>query len=391
MKLLLEQKEKNSLENLVCLFTVRSFFPIFKTPNEDASWLGVFKQTKKEKLWLLHLSCLLWCCNFRCISQYAILLRHVSLYKMTGMLQLCSCEYMFSYASRLWGGWVGKAHFQDPCFSFTRLNVPSFVAPATLPVISKPTSSWRWNERQYLRRYHTFDVCSDVGIVFLFPRVKFQQRVALAVLWFEKKGKLWICVCFDMRVFDIWHLDLKYWKKVDSYLGRDWFLTFVFHACGSQFLNFEMPGSERVLTDSFLARRMHDNDLTEDQLFGYREDELPHIQAGTVMLIPEVEKERVLDLLQETLRLRIELGALVSGVRGDPYVRSMSARGDDFLYVSVQPVQHLSTSPVAFLLQRLFKHLESKYIPLTFQLNFDLRLQVENESQMDILFLILSL
>ena len=122
-----------------------------------------------------------------------------------------------------------------------------------------------------------------------------------------------------------------------------------------------MPGSKRVLTDSFIARRMHDNDLTEDQLFGYREDELPHIQAGTVMLIPEVEKERVLDLLQETLRLRIELGALVSGVRGDPYLRSMSARGDDFLYVSVQPVQHLSTSPVAFLLQRLSKHLESKY------------------------------
>ena len=79
------------------------------------------------------------------------------------------------------------------------------------------------------------------------------------------------------------------------------------------------------------------------------------------MLIPEVEKERVLDLLQETLRFRIELGALVSEVRGDPYLRSMSARGDDFLYVSVHPVQHLSTSPIAFLLQRLSKHLESKY------------------------------
>ena len=117
-------------------------------------------------------------------------------------------------------------------------------------------------------------------------------------------------------------------------------MTFVFHACGSQLLNFEMPGSKRVLTGSFIERRMHDNDLTEDQLFGYREDELPHIQAGTVMLIPEVEKERVLDLLQKTLRFRIELGALVSGVRGDPYLRSMSARGDDFLYVSVQPVQH---------------------------------------------------
>ena len=80
------------------------------------------------------------------------------------------------------------------------------------------------------------------------------------------------------------------------------------------------------------------------------------------MLIPAIEKERVLDLLQETLRFRIELGSLVSGIRGDPYVRSMSARGEDFLYVSVQPVQHLSTSPVAYnLLQRLSKYLESKY------------------------------
>ena len=79
------------------------------------------------------------------------------------------------------------------------------------------------------------------------------------------------------------------------------------------------------------------------------------------MLIPTIEKERVLDLLQETLRFRIELGSLVSGIRGDPYLRSMSARGEDFLYVSVQPVQHLSTSPVAFLLQRLSKYLESKY------------------------------
>ena len=107
-------------------------------------------------------------------------------------------------------------------------------------------------------------------------------------------------------------------------------MTFVFHACGSQFLNFEMPGSKRVLTDSFIARGMHDNDLPEDQLFGYREDELPHIQAGTVMMIPEIEKERVLDMLQETLRFRIDLGALLSQVRGDAYLRSMSARGDDF-------------------------------------------------------------
>ena len=43
-------------------------------------------------------------------------------------------------------------------------------------------------------------------------------------------------------------------------------LTCFFHACGSQLLSIEMPGSERVFSDSFIERRMHDNDLTEDQL-----------------------------------------------------------------------------------------------------------------------------
>ena len=125
-----------------------------------------------------------------------------------------------------------------------------------------------------------------------------------------------------------------------------------------------MPGSKRVLTDSFIERRMRDNDLTEDQLFGYREDELPHIQAGTVMLIPEVAKERVLDLLQETLRLRIELGSLASGIRGDPYLRSMSARGEDFLYVSVQPLCSCNISiqerPLRRHVQNIADHIGSK-------------------------------
>ena len=43
-------------------------------------------------------------------------------------------------------------------------------------------------------------------------------------------------------------------------------MTFVFHACGSQLLNFVMPGSKRVLTDSFIARRMHDIDIPAAEL-----------------------------------------------------------------------------------------------------------------------------
>ena len=43
-------------------------------------------------------------------------------------------------------------------------------------------------------------------------------------------------------------------------------LTCFFHACGSQLLSIEMPGSKRVFSDSFIARRMHDTDPTEDQI-----------------------------------------------------------------------------------------------------------------------------
>ena len=90
-------------------------------------------------------------------------------------------------------------------------------------------------------------------------------------------------------------------------------LDLCFHLWGSQ--QFEvMPGAKRPV-EYFLQREMTETGLTENELFEYRENEYPHIRGGTVSLIPREDTERVLDLLQECLRLRIELGALVSYIK----------------------------------------------------------------------------
>ena len=137
-------------------------------------------------------------------------------------------------------------------------------------------------------------------------------------------------------------------------------LDLCFHLWGSQ--QFEaMPGAKKTDFEYFLEREMTETGLTEDELFEYRENEFSHIRDGTVSLIPREDLERVLDLLQECIRLRIELGALVSHVRGDGFVRARNSQGDDFLYISVHPHEHLGTSPIAILLQKLARYVESKY------------------------------
>ena len=137
-------------------------------------------------------------------------------------------------------------------------------------------------------------------------------------------------------------------------------LDLCFHLWGSQ--QFEaMPGAKQTDFEYFLGREMTETGLTEDELFEYRENEFSHIRDGTVSLIPREDLERVLDLLQECIRLRIELGALVSYVRGDGFVRARNSQGDDFLYISVHPHEHLGTSPIAILLQKLARYVESKY------------------------------
>ena len=82
---------------------------------------------------------------------------------------------------------------------------------------------------------------------------------------------------------------------------------------------------------------MESQGLSEDELFAPRPEELPRIRNGTVTLLPDEDKQRVLDLLQEVIRFRIEVGYLVSLLRGDAYLRTKRALGEDFIYVSTTP------------------------------------------------------
>ena len=122
-----------------------------------------------------------------------------------------------------------------------------------------------------------------------------------------------------------------------------------------------MPGSERTAGSISIARLMESAGLSEEELFAPRSEEIPRIQNGTVTLLPVEDKQRVLDLLQEVLRFRIDLGYLISHLRGDAYLRTRKALGEDFCYVSTQPTEHLSNVPVAFLLQKLAKFLEVRH------------------------------
>ena len=122
-----------------------------------------------------------------------------------------------------------------------------------------------------------------------------------------------------------------------------------------------MPGPEKTASTAVIAHLMETNALSEADLFALRQEEIPRIQDGSVTLIPVEDKERVLDLLQEVIRLRIEVGNLVTTMRGESFVRCKRSVGEDFLYVSSQPTEHMSNTPIAFPLQKLSRFLEMRF------------------------------
>ena len=122
-----------------------------------------------------------------------------------------------------------------------------------------------------------------------------------------------------------------------------------------------MPGPEKTASTSVIAHLMESHAVSEEDLFAPRQEEIPRIQNGSVTLIPVEEeipriqngsvtlipvedKQRVLDLMQEVIRLRIEVGNLVTTIRGESFVRCKRSVGEDFLYVSSQP-NLLNTCP----------------------------------------------
>ena len=83
----------------------------------------------------------------------------------------------------------------------------------------------------------------------------------------------------------------------------------VFYPCGSQ-LGFQRYLDLRTAGTISIARLMESAALSEEELFMSRPEEIPRIGNGTVTLIPVEDKQRVLDLLQEVLRFRMDLGYL---------------------------------------------------------------------------------
>ena len=122
-----------------------------------------------------------------------------------------------------------------------------------------------------------------------------------------------------------------------------------------------MPGPEKTASTSVIAHLMESHALSEEDLFAPRQEEIPRVQSGSVTLIPVEDKQRVLDLMQEVIRLRIEVGNLVTATRGESFVRCKRSVGEDFLYVSSQPTEHMSNTPIAFLLQKLSRFLEMRF------------------------------
>ena len=76
-----------------------------------------------------------------------------------------------------------------------------------------------------------------------------------------------------------------------------------------------MPGPEKTASTPVIAHLMESHALSEEDLFAPRQEEIPRIQNGSVTLIPVEDKQRVLDLMQEVIRLRIEVGNLVTTMR----------------------------------------------------------------------------
>ena len=130
-----------------------------------------------------------------------------------------------------------------------------------------------------------------------------------------------------------------------------------------------MPGPEKTASTPVIAHLMESHALSEEDLFAPRQEEILRIQNGSVTLIPVEDKQRVLDLMQEVIRLRIEVGNLVTTIRGESFVRCKRSVGEDFLYVSSQPTEHMSNTPIAFLLQKLARFsIDIRRADLSFEL-----------------------
>ena len=106
---------------------------------------------------------------------------------------------------------------------------------------------------------------------------------------------------------------------------------------------------------------MEMDDLTQDDLFSATDEERARIRNGTANYIAREEKQRVLDLLPEVLRFRVDLRDIVSLFRGGAYVLMQAALGEDFLYIMIRPVENMRRMQMLLFLQRIAPHLQLRF------------------------------
>ena len=76
-------------------------------------------------------------------------------------------------------------------------------------------------------------------------------------------------------------------------------------------------------------------------VFTPTQEECGKIQSGTVDTIPRELKLRILNEIPEVVRISVDMRQRVALLRGDRYVYSQQAKGQDFQFVIIQPATQL--------------------------------------------------
>ena len=77
--------------------------------------------------------------------------------------------------------------------------------------------------------------------------------------------------------------------------------------------------------------------------------------------LPRENKTRVLALLPEVLRFKVDLRAAISLFRGEEFVRARASSGEDFLFVMIQSTDTLHRMQMLPFLERIAVHLQFRF------------------------------
>ena len=92
-------------------------------------------------------------------------------------------------------------------------------------------------------------------------------------------------------------------------------------------------------------------------VFTPTQEECDKIQSGTVDTIPREVKLRILNEIPEIVRINVDMRQCVALLRGDHYVGSQQAKGQDFLFIIVQPATQLWGFGISNLLGQISEYL----------------------------------